>query len=69
MTSTTINTQTPEVIKSYIALLLEQLTVDYINTKEERKKIASLTFTSDEEFTFLEEIEVLTVDIRGYSTC
>ncbi len=68
MTSATLNTQNPEVIKSYIALLLEQLTIDYINTKEERKKIASLTFTFDEEFTVLEEIELLTVDIRGYAS-
>ncbi len=68
MTSTTVNTQNPEFIKSYITLLLEQLTIDYINTKEERKKITSLPFTSDEEFTVLEEIELLTVDIRGYAS-
>lgn len=68
MTSTILNTQNPEVIKSYIALLLKQLTTDYKNTKEERKKIASLPFTSDEEFTVLEEIELLTVDIRGYAS-
>ncbi len=68
MTSTTLNTQNPEVIKSYISLLLEQLTIDYKNTKEERKSIASLPFASDEEFTVLEEIELLTVDIRGYAS-
>lgn len=68
MTSTTLNIQNPEVIKSYITLLLKQLTIDYINTKEEQKKIASLPLTSDEEFTVLEEIELLTVDIRGYAS-
>jgi hypothetical protein len=68
MTNTTLNIQNPEIIKSYITLLLEQLTIDYINTKQERKTIASLMFTSDEEFTVLEEIELLTVDIRGYAS-
>jgi hypothetical protein len=68
MTNTVLNTQNPEVIKSYISLLLEQLTIDYKNTKEERKNIASLPFASDEEFTVLEEIELLTVDIRGYAS-
>ncbi|MBE9126566.1 hypothetical protein IQ257_16115 [Coleofasciculus sp. LEGE 07092] len=53
---------------TYITRLLEQLTVDYKNTKEERKKIGSLFPTSDEEFTLLEEIELLTVDIRGYAS-
>ena len=57
-----------KVIKSYITLLLKQLTIDYINTKEEQKKLASLPLTSDEEFTVLEEIELLTVDIRGYAS-
>jgi hypothetical protein len=68
MNNTTLNTQSPEVIKSYITLLLNQLTADYKNTKEERKKIASLLVTSEDEFTVLEEIEILTVDIRGYAS-
>jgi hypothetical protein len=68
MTNTTLNIQNPEVIKSYIALLLKQLTIDYVNIKEEQKKIASLPLTSNEEFTVLEEIELLTVDIRGYAS-
>ena len=67
MTNVTLNAQNPEIIKNYITLLLEQLTSDYKKTKEERKKIACLPIT-DEEFTVLEEIELLTVDIRGYAS-
>jgi type IV pilus assembly protein PilB len=48
--------------------LLEQLAVDYKTIKEERKKIASLFSASDEEFTLLEEIDLLTADIRGYAS-
>ena len=68
MTEATLNTQNPEIIRNYITHLLQQLTVDYRNTKEERKKLASLSPASDEEFTVLEEIELLTVDIRGYGS-
>jgi hypothetical protein len=68
MTKATLNTQNPEITRNYIAHLLQQLTVDYTNTKEERKKLASLSPASDEEFTLLEEIELLTVDIRGYAS-
>ncbi|MFK0732686.1 MAG: hypothetical protein ACIWVG_16265 [Gloeotrichia echinulata HAB0833] len=68
MTKATLNTQNPEITRNYITHLLQQLTDDYKNTKEERKKLASLSPASDEEFTVLEEIELLTVDIRGYAS-
>jgi hypothetical protein len=68
MTKAMLNTQNPEITRNYITHLLQQLTVDYKNTKEERKKLASLSPASDEEFTVLEEIELLTVDIRGYGS-
>ncbi|MEH2285031.1 MAG: hypothetical protein V7K90_27560 [Nostoc sp.] len=68
MTKATLNTQNPEITRNYINHLLQQLTDDYKNTKEERKKLASLSPASDEEFTVLEEIELLTVDIRGYAS-
>jgi hypothetical protein len=68
MTESILNYQKNEMARNYIADLLEQLTVDYKNTKVERKKIASLSPASDEEFTVLEEIELLTVDIRGYAS-
>ncbi|NET60242.1 MAG: hypothetical protein F6K47_30100 [Symploca sp. SIO2E6] len=56
-----------EVNVNYINHLLEQLTVDYQNTKQERKEIVALVPSSEEEFTILEEIELLTSDIRGYA--
>ncbi|MFB8791329.1 MAG: hypothetical protein U7123_21470 [Potamolinea sp.] len=67
MTEATHLTQNPEVKRNYINHLLKQLNVDYQNTKQERKEITSLSPASEEEFTLLEEIELLTSDIRGYA--
>lgn len=68
MTEATHITQNPEVIRNYINHLLKQLTVDYQNTKQERKEITALFSASEEDFTLLEEIELLTSDIRGYAS-
>lgn len=68
MTETTLNTQSPEMKRNYIIQLLEQLTIDYRNTKQERQEISAFYASSEEEFTLLEEIELLTVDIRGYAS-
>lgn len=68
MTEATRTTQNAEVRINYINHLLKQLTVDYQNTKQERKEIASLSPAAEEEFTILEEIELLTSDIRGYAS-
>jgi hypothetical protein len=68
MTNTTLTNQNPELTKNYIIQLLEQLTIDYQNTKSERQAIAHQYPTSDSEFTLLEEIELLTIDIRGYAS-
>ncbi|MBH8560997.1 hypothetical protein I8748_02185 [Nostoc sp. CENA67] len=68
MSEATLKTQNHEIERNYIIQLLEQLTQDYCNTKQERKEIASLYSTSEEEFTLLEEIELLTVNIRGYAS-
>jgi hypothetical protein len=54
--------------RNYIAQLLEQLNVNYQNTKLERKQIAQNSPNSEAEFTSLEEIELLTVSIRGYAS-
>jgi hypothetical protein len=51
-----------------IVQLLAQLTVDYQNTKSERQEIAQNYLGSEEEFSFLEELELVTVSIRGYSS-
>lgn len=68
MSEAALNTQNSEIERNYIIQLLEQLSQDYRNTKQERKEIAVLASTSEEEFTLLEEIELLTVDIRGYAS-
>ena len=68
MTEATHITKNTEVTRNYINHLLQQLTIDYQNTKQERKEIAALFPVSDEDFTVLEEIELLTSDIRGYAS-
>ena len=68
MTEAKINSRNTEITRNYISHLLEQLTVDYQNTKLERKQIADRFPVSEEEFSVLEEIELLTVDIRGYAS-
>lgn len=54
--------------REYIVQLLGQLTVDYQNTKAEQREIAECYPNSEEEFTFSEELELLTVSIRGYAS-
>ncbi|MBD2741510.1 hypothetical protein H6H02_07870 [Coleofasciculus sp. FACHB-1120] len=68
MSKAMLNTQSAEITRNYISHLLKELTVNYQNSKRERKEIASLSPNPDEEFTVLEEIELLTVDIRGYAS-
>ena len=51
-----------------IVQLLAQLTVDYQKTKSERKEIAHSYLGTEEELSFLEEIELVTVSIRGYAS-
>jgi hypothetical protein len=51
-----------------IVQLLAQLTVDYQNTKSERKEISQRYLGSEEDLSFLEELELVTVSIRGYAS-
>lgn len=51
-----------------IVQLLAQLNVEYQKTKSERKEIAQSYLGSEEEFSFLEELELVTVSIRGYAS-
>lgn len=53
---------------NYIVHVLGQLNVDYQNTQAERKQIAVLFPAAETEFTVLEELELLTRDIRGYAS-
>ncbi|MTJ55182.1 hypothetical protein FJR38_22150 [Anabaena sp. UHCC 0253] len=54
-----------EVTKRNINQLLSQLTNTYQNTRSERKEIVIQFPPVNEEFSLLEEIELLTVDLRG----
>ncbi|MEG4218888.1 hypothetical protein QUA27_26630 [Microcoleus sp. Pol14C6] len=51
-----------------IVMLWAQLTVDYQKTQSERREIAHSYFGSEENFSFLEELELVTVSIRGYAS-
>jgi hypothetical protein len=51
-----------------IVQLLAQLNIEYQKTKSERKEIAHSYVFSEEEFSFLEELELVTVSIRGYAS-
>jgi len=53
--------------QDYINQLLEQLTISYQNTKLERQKINQQP-SPEQDFTPLEELELLTVNIRGYAS-
>jgi hypothetical protein len=55
-----------ELQRKHVAQVLEQLTADYQQAKAERKKLAELPDNANEVFTLLEELELLTVDIRGF---
>ncbi|MBD2569367.1 hypothetical protein [Anabaena lutea] len=66
MTEAILNEQ--ELIKRNIAQLLSQLTNIYQNTRSERKEIATQFPPENEEFSLLEEIELLTVNLRGYAS-
>jgi hypothetical protein len=57
-----------DIQKEYVALLLEQLTIAERNSSQERKAIAKQYPGSEEEFALLEELELLTVNIRGYAS-
>lgn len=53
--------------RNYVSQFLEQLMVDYQNAKSEWRDIAEHYPGSEAEFAPLEEIELLTVSIRGYA--
>jgi hypothetical protein len=54
--------------KDYIIQLFDQLTADYQKTREERQEISNSTSNLAEEILPLEELEWLTVNIRGYAS-
>jgi hypothetical protein len=66
MTKAILNQQ--ELIKKNIIQLLAQLTNTYQNTRGERQEISIQFPGEDEEFSLLEELELLTVNLRGYAS-
>lgn len=67
MMSESVANHNLESARIYINLLFDELIVYYQNAKEERQRL-SARYNPDEEFTLLEEIELLTGDIRGYAS-
>ena len=67
MTEALFHPQTNQLNRNYIIALLEQLTIDYKTAGQDRKQIAAIP-SSEEEFNLLEEVELLTVEIRGYAS-
>lgn len=57
-----------ELTKRNIVQLLTQLINAYQNTRTERQEIAIQFPPEDEEFSLLEELELLTVNLRGYAS-
>ncbi|MEH2333533.1 hypothetical protein [Nostoc sp.] len=57
-----------ELTKRNIVQLLTQLINAYQSTRTERQEIAIQFSSEDEEFSLLEELEFLTVNIRGYAS-
>ena len=68
MTQIVSNLSKVEFFKQYLANYLQQLTIDYQQTQQERKIFVTHFNPSTEEFTPLEEIEWLTTQLRGYAS-
>ncbi|MBO3459535.1 hypothetical protein G7B40_033435 [Aetokthonos hydrillicola Thurmond2011] len=56
----------PNTAKNYIIRVLNQLLIDYKNTREERRKL--MHWEELKDFSILGEIEIFTTDIRGYAS-
>ncbi|MBD2775559.1 hypothetical protein [Iningainema tapete] len=56
----------PNTAKDYITKVLNQLLIDYKNTREERRKLTH--WEESRDFSILGEIEIFTTDIRGYTS-
>lgn len=52
--------------KEYISKVLNELVIDYKNTREERRKLVH--WEESKDFSILGEIEILTDNIRGYAS-
>ncbi len=61
--TTSNNPKGSQTAKKYIDKVLQQLLIDYKNTREERRKIS--IWEESKDFSILGEIEIFTTDIEG----
>ncbi len=64
----TLNQQDAKQMKRCISDLFAQITTDYQQMKSERKGVTAAFPPSDEAFSVIEELELLTSDLRGYAS-
>ena len=55
-------------MKRCISDLFAQMTTDYQQTRAERREVSAAFPPSDETFSTIEELELLTSDLRGYAS-
>ena len=68
MTNLKLNQQDAEKIRRCISDLLTQMTDDYQQAQPERRELAAVSPKTDETFSVLEELELLTSELRGYAS-
>jgi hypothetical protein len=68
MTNFTLNQQDAKQIKRCISDLFAQMTTDYQQTRAERREVTVAFPPSNEAFSVIEELELLTADLRGYAS-
>jgi hypothetical protein len=68
MTNFTLNQQDTNQLKRCIKDLLVQMTTDYQQTQSERREVAAAFPLSDENFSIIEELDLITTDLRGYAS-
>ncbi|MBD2199116.1 hypothetical protein H6G08_25640 [Calothrix anomala FACHB-343] len=59
-------TKKSQIAKQYINNVLQQLLIDYKNTRDERRQIA--IWEESQDFSILGEIEIFATDIEGYAS-
>jgi hypothetical protein len=67
MTNPTLIPQTTAQMQDCIGDLLVQLNAEYQQTKLERRELTTIVLPT-EDFGLLEELELVTVDLRGYGS-
>lgn len=67
MTDSTLPPLEPDPIRRCISDVLTQLTDDYQQAQPERRALAAVLPATNDDFSPLEELELLTTDLRGYA--